>query len=254
MPSFLLRRLVLSGILGGMIVVVPAPAQAKSRITEYPIPTPQGAPTGITLGPDGNLWFTEAGRDKIGRVTTAGDFTEFPIPTPGSGAQSITAGPDGNLWFTEQAHLRIGRITTEGAITEFRLPEGSDSFEITAGPAPAGDLWFTEFFSNKIGRITAGGILVEYSIPTANAYPWGIAAGPDGNVWFAEWQGTRSDGSPREVSSLSFSSRPNRAIRATSPPGPTATYGSPSRPPTRSGGAPLGAPSRSTRFPGRMTA
>jgi hypothetical protein len=37
-------------------------------------------PMGITAGPDGNLWFTGAGSDKIGRITTSGAVTEFQIP------------------------------------------------------------------------------------------------------------------------------------------------------------------------------
>src|SRR5438067_13782122 len=30
------------------------------------------------------------------------------------------------------------------------------------------------------------GTITEYSIPTANSFPDGIVAGPDGNIWFAE--------------------------------------------------------------------
>jgi virginiamycin B lyase len=41
-------------------------------LTEYTIPTPGGQPTSITAGPDGALWFTESGSNKIGRITTAG--------------------------------------------------------------------------------------------------------------------------------------------------------------------------------------
>src|SRR6266581_2989335 len=50
-------------------------------ITEFPIPTASSIPIGIAAGPDGNLWFTEGGGNKIGRITTAGAITEFPIPT-----------------------------------------------------------------------------------------------------------------------------------------------------------------------------
>jgi streptogramin lyase len=39
-------------------------------ITEFPIPTISSFPTGITAGPDGNLWFTESSVGKIGRITT----------------------------------------------------------------------------------------------------------------------------------------------------------------------------------------
>ena len=68
-------------------------------MTEYGGLTPGSAPASIAAGPDDNLWFTEPGSNKIGRVTTAGSFTEYAIPTKGSGAAGIVAGPDGNLWF-----------------------------------------------------------------------------------------------------------------------------------------------------------
>jgi hypothetical protein len=32
----------------------------EGTITEYPIPTPDSGPNGITAGPDGALWFTES--------------------------------------------------------------------------------------------------------------------------------------------------------------------------------------------------
>ena len=37
-------------------------------ITEIPIPTSDSVPYGVTSGPDGALWFTEAATGKIGRL------------------------------------------------------------------------------------------------------------------------------------------------------------------------------------------
>jgi virginiamycin B lyase len=79
-------------------------------ITEYPVPTQNSNPDGITAGPDGALWFTEFGADKIGRITTAGIFSEYGVPTTNSGPNQITAGPDGALWFTEYTANQIGQL------------------------------------------------------------------------------------------------------------------------------------------------
>ena len=40
---------------------------------------------------------------------------------------------------------------------------------------------------SKIGRITTAGVITEFPIPTAGSGPVGIAAGPDGNLWFTEY-------------------------------------------------------------------
>jgi streptogramin lyase len=65
-------------------------------------------PEGITVGPDGNLWFIERNYNKVGRVTTSGVFTEFPIPTPYGSPYGIATGLDANLWFTEFDGNKIG--------------------------------------------------------------------------------------------------------------------------------------------------
>jgi hypothetical protein len=39
-------------------------------ITEFPLRATNSGPLGITAGPDGRLWFTEADGNKIGRITS----------------------------------------------------------------------------------------------------------------------------------------------------------------------------------------
>ncbi len=105
--------------------------------TEFDLPNALSRPNDITPGSDGNVWFTEAGTNAIGRITTAGVITEFPVPAPPVG---LTAGPDGNLWFTERG--KIGRMTTAGAVTELALPN-PDMFPYKIVARPDGNLWFT---------------------------------------------------------------------------------------------------------------
>ena len=147
----------------------------------------------ITAGPDGNIWFADNSGCSIGRMTPAGVITMFPIPTDKGYPCGITAGPDGNLWFTEPT--KIGRITTAGIITEFPMPTNeTEPFAITGGPD--GNVWFTEestmeqinkgIKAGKIGRITPAGNITEFPLPTDEFSPNGIAAGPDGNLWFTD--------------------------------------------------------------------
>ena len=169
---------------------------------EYTIPTANSSPTGIVTGPDGNLWFTESATDGIGRMTPAGVFTEFAV-TAGSHPHDIAAGPDGKLWFSEPGTNKIGTMSTSGAgYTEYPTPTTNSSpAQITAGPD--GALWFAENNADQIGRITTGGTITEYGstqVPsfqgggTRAAVPYGIATGPDGNIWYTDYPIGRTPG------------------------------------------------------------
>jgi hypothetical protein len=92
-------------------------------ITEFRLLASRFGATGITAGPDGNLWFTEDHTDQIGRITPSGVITEFRILTGGAWATDITVGPDGNLWFTEGG--KIGRTTPYSAQVTVSNPSPS---------------------------------------------------------------------------------------------------------------------------------
>jgi virginiamycin B lyase len=50
-------------------------------IVEYPIPTVNSSPIGITIGSDGQLWFTEM-ENNIGKISPKdGAITEYRIVT-----------------------------------------------------------------------------------------------------------------------------------------------------------------------------
>lgn len=163
---------------------VPTHATSSSAaISEFTLPTAGSAPTSITKGPDGNLWFTENSGNNIGRIDTSGTITEYSLPTAGSQPQGITSGPDGAMWFTEFNNGMIGRITTGGAIREFAVPTvGAGPWGITSGPD--GNLWFVEANTGNVGKVTTGGVFSEYT--TGSFCPTNITSGPDGNLWFVD--------------------------------------------------------------------
>lgn len=185
------------------------PQTTLGPITEFPIPNSGPSfqystdPSGMTLGPDGNMWFVESYATKfdyIGKITSSGQVTLYPMELQSDQPIAITTGKDGNLWFTiyNANGLKIGKMTTSGAITEYAIPSGSASLGdgddgITAGPD--GNVWFTEYDANKIGKITPSGVITEYQLagvvntigkPPVTSQPMGIVTGPDGNLWFAQ--------------------------------------------------------------------
>jgi YD repeat-containing protein len=208
----------------GSVVEAKTPGATAPRITEYPLPS-GSRPWGITAGPDKNLWFTDTGTGKAGKITTSGAATEYAAEK--NEPEGITTGSDGNLWFVEHALRNVDHITPSGGLTTYTLartgtynvgittgPDGNEWFtesnsgyivkintkdevlgeySLPAGSKPNGittgpdnNLWYTDYGTNKIGKITPTGTITEYSLP-AGSEPYWITAGPDGNLWFTDY-------------------------------------------------------------------
>jgi streptogramin lyase len=107
-------------------------------------------------------------------------ITEFPA---GSGPWGVARGADGNVWFADAPNPgAIGRVTPGGTVTTFAAGLTKDAQPKAIVGAPSG-VWFTENGKNRIGRVAADGTITEFSGGTHD-HPTGIAAGPDGNVWY----------------------------------------------------------------------
>lgn len=156
---------------------------ALGKVTTYRIPQ-LGLPGDITLGPDGNLWFTYT--TYIGRCSPAGHITLFAIPQSSdllratTYAERITVGPDHNLWFT-QFDGSIARISVKGVIARFRVSDIVPMWDIVAGPGR--QVWFTMWYDSRVGRMDMHGKVAYTVLPTEYSGPWGATTAPDGSVW-----------------------------------------------------------------------
>jgi streptogramin lyase len=92
-------------------------------------------PAGITLGPDGNVWFTAENQSNVLEVSPTGQFTAYPVPNQG-GPLFITEGPDGNIWYTDDLNNAIAQLVpSTGVTTEFPTPtQPSGVWGIAIGP------------------------------------------------------------------------------------------------------------------------
>ena len=183
-------------------------------------------PFAVTMGDDGNFWFTLSNSTNIARLTPRGMINYIRTPSLSNPA-FITPGPDGNIWFGEGSTGKIASVTPTGVITEHQfsffgvsvgITTGSDGniwftdqtdhavwrFELSTGtftefPTPTpnsfpgdittgsdGNMWFTEFAANAIGRITTAGAITIFPLSHAKSAPRGITNGPDGALWFVE--------------------------------------------------------------------
>lgn len=164
-------------------------------VTEYPLSGYGGTvPTGVSGGPDGNVWFTTG--NAVSKWDAAGVVTDYPLPSNGewcgSTAMPITAGPDGALWFA--SCQRVGRITTGGSISGIKLGEYGEVFiwEIVAGPD--GNLWVAasgyEPPSCAIVRVNPNGATKWFDLGSEHC-AFSLGFGPDGDIWFVEQSGHR---------------------------------------------------------------
>lgn len=189
----------------------------------FTAPTGGSSPTGITVAPDGSIWFTEPNTRKIAAGRRDGFFRDFDVPLHSSRPALITNGPDGNLWFTASDASAIGRVTLNSDISLFPTTNPTSLLAgITGGPD--GNVWFTEYVASgemvsaNIGRIRPGGTISEFPVDypafiltrgpdnalwytsrgvgristngmshefdVGNSSPFGITAGPDGALWY----------------------------------------------------------------------
>lgn len=188
-----MRRALLAGILAvaGLVVVPAAPAAADTgEIFTFPVPGGASAhPEGVTLGRDKNVWFTEFGSNKVGRITVNGTVTMF-SPAGVQRPRGIVSGPDGRIWFTSGDNNRIYRMASNGSgVTHFTRAGMNQPGGITVGPD--GALWFTNRGNGRIGRITTNGTITLFSNPSLdqNDLVTHIVTGPDGNLWFNTLKG-----------------------------------------------------------------
>jgi virginiamycin B lyase len=194
--------------LGAMLSA--AQAAPLGGLKQFRVPTDNSAPRHITVGSDGNLWFTE-GNDiftpnpddptaggtthrNIGRITPAGEVTEFRIdsrdpdsPLPNQCdclVNDIVQGPSGILYFTTN-NPGLGRITTDGVVLDFVAPDNNLA---NGGGIAARDntIWYTDFNNDSLWRYDVPSRqFTEFPVPLPGADPLDVAVDAGGIVWFS---------------------------------------------------------------------
>ena len=150
-----------------------------------PIPMPETDVLAGDLAVHGNdIWITDFNNDSLWRYNvTDGQFTRFPVPEPAD----VAVNSGGRVWFTAPLAPGIGELDpATGAATV--TPTVRTPRQLTV--ASDGDIWFTARFEPQgVGRLVPAsrgtpGVVTEY--PLTNVGPEGIAASPDGTVWFTQ--------------------------------------------------------------------
>ena len=166
------------------------PTLVAPVIQEYPLP-PGSRPHDVAPAPDGSVWYTAQGSGELGRLDPeTGETHHIPLG-PGSAPHGVIVGPDGAPWITDSGLNAIVRVdpTTESVQT-FPLPAGSGSANLnTAAFDGRGVLWFTGQ-GGLYGRLDpAGGQAEVFDAPRGRG-PYGIAATPGGDIYYASLAGS----------------------------------------------------------------
>jgi virginiamycin B lyase len=159
-------------------------------IREYEVPTRGSRPHDPAVAPDGSLWYTGQGANKLGRLDPkTGAFKEYPLKTPNSGPHGLVADKDGNIWFTAISGGYVGKLDPKsGEITEYRAADNAKIDPHTPVFDHDGVLWFTNEETNYVGRLDPRtGKMTLTELPTAHAVPYGIVILPNNFPFLCEF-------------------------------------------------------------------
>jgi virginiamycin B lyase len=146
-----------------------------------PVPMPNSDALAGNIAVHGSqVWITDFNGDNLWRYDIAsGQFTEFDVPEPAD----VAVDDVGRVWFTANLDQAIARLDPQtGVVTETH----TQGFPRQIAVAEDGRISFTERFPPQaVGNLDpATNTVTEF--PLTAVGPEGIAASPDGSVWFTQ--------------------------------------------------------------------
>ncbi len=150
---------------------------------------PSRGMTGALLPRSDGVWF--GARGEIRRRSPSGRIERFRRGRgPRAHAGALALGPDGNVWFVDTAKGTIGRVTRGGRVRESARGLGRRRSLLTIARGGA-YLWVTDQ-RGAIDRVRTDGTVRRFrSGLSRHAIPTAIAPGPDGNMWFTDFDHRR---------------------------------------------------------------
>jgi virginiamycin B lyase len=152
---------------------------------------PSGSyPHDVAPAADGVVWYADQMKGLLGGFDPeTGKVTQIPLGS-GSGPHGVIVGPEGGVWLTDSGLNAIVRVDPASkAVKVFPLPkEFADANLNTPVFDTRGTLWFTGQ-SGVYGRVDPASGKVDAWRSPRGFGPYGIAATPNGDVWYASLGG-----------------------------------------------------------------
>ena len=144
-------------------------------ISEYTLAANR-SPTGITVAPDGSVWFGEWGLPGVAHLLMNGTLTEYPWPysyTTGSsfcGQKTEIWGVamwNGSVWGADLLYSRLVGVNPSTGQTQ-KINLVNDTEPYTLAVSPNNYLWFTASkLGAQIGKVSpTNGTVTYYNLPT----------------------------------------------------------------------------------------
>ena len=165
------------------------PALQAAQVQYYPLPAGAG-PHDVAPAADGRVWYTAQRQGALGRLDPQTGATEqVPLGT-GSAPHGVIVDAQGAAWVTDSGLNAIVRVDGQQlGVERFPLPAHAANANLnTAAFDGQGRLWFTGQ-NGFYGRLDpASGQIEVWPAPLGRG-PYGIAATPAGDIWYASLAG-----------------------------------------------------------------
>ncbi len=174
----------------------------RAIVTEYHLPRASIAPHDARRDADGYVWYTNSSSSTLGRLDPAtGESVDFPYPTPKPGlprgALALEEDSAGRLWLAMMYQGGLARFDkVKGDFKLFPPPPDIDDDQAQQSmvmPTPSGRVWSNDVGRRAILRLDPASerydIIEPFKTDAGAHTPYGMAADPDGNLWFLDFGG-----------------------------------------------------------------
>lgn len=157
------------------------------QITEFAFPAEFPGTTtlkDLDVAPDGTIWVLYESGENLRHIRPDGStITDWSLDPEGDPAgDSLRVAPDGTAWVVGQFDESIVATVTDAGGQLLPNPPGCED---ALGMAADGSMWCRT--SSGLNHLDPAGGGVNYPANNYAAYPYAIAAGPVGSIWFGRY-------------------------------------------------------------------
>ena len=168
------------GLASALVLLLAAPAAAFGPIGQYGPATPGATPgqlsfaDGVAIGPDGNVYVSDSGGDRITVFAPGGAFQRAFGPGQVNGPEGMAFDAAGNLYVASEEDDRIVVFNTQGSVLRSWGGSGTAAGKLMSPEGAAvdqqGNVYVPEFFNARVSVFTSQGVFER-------AFGWGVATG-----------------------------------------------------------------------------